>query len=143
VRIVLDTSVLVAALRSPGGASDALLQLALERGFKLLLSVALVLEYEAVLTRPEHRQRAQLSVAEIGEIVDALCLLGSEVVSHFNWRPQLSNPDDEMVLDLAIHGEAKAIVTFNRADFAEAAHRFGIEIWSPREALERLRNETK
>ena len=50
---VLDTDVLVAALRSDAGASRQVLEAARTRRFDLLLSVPLMLEYESVLTRPE------------------------------------------------------------------------------------------
>ena len=134
-RIVLDTSVLVAAVRSPTGASMALLDAALTGQIEMLISTALMLEYEAVLTRAEHLRVSEFTHAEVDGLLDAICRTGTEVIIRWQWRPQLHDPDDEMVLETAINGNAQAIVTFNRTDFAHAAERFGLMVLSPGEAL--------
>lgn len=134
-RFVLDTSVLVAAIRSPSGASRFLLDAALNNQFEILISAALVLEYEAVLTRSEHLSVGMLTVGEVNELLDAICRVAIQVPIRFRWRPQLLDPDDEMVLETAINGEAQAIVTFNRAHFAMAASHFGLRVFVPGEAL--------
>ncbi len=134
----MDTSVLIAAIRSPTGASMALLDAALKGRIEILVSVALVLEYEAVMCRAEHLRVSELSLAEVESLLDSICRIATEVMIQWYWRPQLDDPDDEMVLEIAINGKAEAIVTFNRADFARAAKRFGLLVLSPREALERM-----
>ena len=136
-RLVLDTNVLVAGLRSPAGASAALIERALDRRFTLLLSVALVLEYEATCSDPAQRIVSGLSVSEIGTIVSALCAVAEPVRSWFLWRPQLRDPADEMVLEAAVNGSADALVTFNRRDFGDVPETFGIELLSPQQALRR------
>jgi putative PIN family toxin of toxin-antitoxin system len=138
-RLVLDTDVMVAALRSPAGASAAILGLALDRQATLVANVALALEYEAVLLRPEHGVAAGLSGAEVSTFVDAALALMEPVDSHFIWRPQLRDPSDEMVLEAAVNGRADAIVSFNLRDFGSAPARFGIGLWLPREALKKAR----
>jgi predicted nucleic acid-binding protein len=105
---------------------------------QLLISTALVLEYEAVLTRPEHLAASALTVAEIERLVDMVCNAGIEVRRKWNLRPQLRDPNDEMVLETAIAGNAVAIVTFNHGHFVEACARFGIEVLSPQEVLRRM-----
>ena len=135
--LVLDTNVLVAGLRSPAGASAALIERALDRRFTLLLSVALVLEYEATCSDPAQRIASGLSVSEIGTIVSALCAVAEPVRSWFLWRPQLRDPADEMVLEAAVNGSADALVTFNRRDFGDVPETFGIELLSPQQALRR------
>jgi len=105
---------------------------------EILISTALVLEYEAVLTRPEHLLVSELSLAEVEELLDAICRTGTKVIIQWNWRPQLNDPNDEMVLEAAINGFANAIVTFNRTDFIHAEEHFGLKVLSPREALERV-----
>ncbi len=135
--LVLDTNVLVAGLRSPAGASAALIEQALDRRFTLLLSVALVLEYEATCSDPAQRIASGLSVSEIGTIVSALCAVAEPVRSWFLWRPQLRDPADEMVLEAAVNGSADALVTFNRRDFGDVPETFGIELLSPQQALRR------
>lgn len=138
-RAVLDTSVLVAALRSRSGASYQLVEAVLQSEFKPLISVPLALEYEAVLCRPEHLAVSGYSAEEVVGIVKAFCLKGEPVHISHRLRPQLRDPDDEFILEAAYHGKADVIVTFNRRDFA-AVKRFGIELISPAEALQRLRN---
>jgi len=101
------------------------------------LSVPLVLEYEAVLKRPEQLAISGLSPDRIDVLLTALCAVGVMVDLFFHWRPQLRDAGDEMVLDTAINGRADAIVSHNRRDFV-AAQSFGIEVLSPAEAWERL-----
>ena len=138
VRIVMDTSVLVAALRSRNGASESLLQSVLKQTLKPLISVPLVLEYEAVLTRPEQLAVSGLSKEEAVYLVKAFCRMGEEVSWAKRLRPQLRDPGDELVLETAFFGRAEAIVTFNRRDFSVVPERFGIEIISPQQAIWRL-----
>ena len=133
-----DTDVVVAALRSPRGASAALLVQALERRFTPVLSVALVLQYEEVCLRPDHRTDSGLREGEVRTVIDALCAAGREVVTRFQWRPQLRDPGDEMVLEAAVNGRADALVTFNERDFAAVSERFRVPIPSPGKALRRI-----
>lgn len=60
--------------------------------------------------------------------------------SYCNWRPQLRDPVDEMVLDTAVNGRAEALVTFNQRDYSGVVGRFAVELLSPREALRRIRS---
>ena len=86
-------------------------------GLNWLLSVPLILEYAAVLTRPQHLAACGLSSAEVGRVLDDLAVVARTVRLAFRWRAKLSDPDDEMVLETAINGSASAIVTFNQRDF--------------------------
>jgi putative PIN family toxin of toxin-antitoxin system len=138
--LVLDTDVLVAALRSDRGASRQLLLFAFDLRFELLLSVPLILEYEAVLTRPEHLAAAGLSAEEVGQILDDLTGVATPVRLAFRWRPALPDPDDDMVLETAINGNAAAIVTFNQRDFAVTGRRFRCSTLLPAAALRLIRS---
>ncbi len=138
---VLDTDVVVAGMRSPTGASAALLLAALDRRVINCANVALMVEYEAVCLRAEHQLASGLSVQEIGKFLDALAALVRPVETHFLWRPQLRDPGDEMVLEAAVNGQAKAIVTFNARDFGSAASTFGVDVLLPREALALLQRK--
>ncbi len=139
VRIVLDTNIVVAGLRSPNGASAALIEKALRREFVIVLSVALALEYEAACCEPQHRIASGLSEAQVRVVVTVLCSVAEPAVPWFLWRPQLRDPADEMVLETAINGRADALVTFNRKDYGQTPLRFGIELLSPQDALRRVR----
>lgn len=140
-RVVLDTSVLVAAVRSDQGASRQLLVHALERRFALLVSVPLMIEYEAVLSRPEHLSASGLSSAEMAVILDAVAASASPVRLAYLWRPVLADSDDDMVLETAVNGGADLLVTLERSGFY-AARRFSVSVVSPGEALRRLRRRT-
>ncbi len=138
IRYVLDTNVIVAGLRSPSGASAALIDRALNKEFSLLLSVALALEYEAVCSDPAQRIVSGLSETEVDVVIRALSAVAEPVSPWFLWRPQLHDPADEMVIEVAINGMANGLVTFNRRDFGYSPGRFGIALLSPQEALRRL-----
>lgn len=138
VRAVLDTNIVVAALRSPSGASAELLRRARHGEFQMLASAALAIEYEAVCQRAEHRKAAQLSARETGQFLHAVIDLIEPVDFWFLWRPQLRDPGDELVLEAAVNGRADVIATFNLRDFAAARDRFGIHVLTPGEALMRL-----
>ncbi len=127
----------VAAMRSPKGASAELLRRIDSGKGTMLLTVALALEYEAICTLAEHRLASRLSAAEAGIYVDGLIGMAEPVRSFFRWRPQLRDPGDEMVLEAAVNGEADAIVTFNESHLREARN-FGIAVIRPAEALRRM-----
>lgn len=137
-RVVLDTSVVVAGLRSRWGAANALLRLVAIRRIRLLATPPLFLEYEEVLKRPEQRLTHKLTLKEIDELLAELAALIEPVEIHFQWRPQGRDPSDEMVLEAAVNGRADALVTYNIADFAAAGARFKIAVLVPAEILRKV-----
>ena len=138
-RVVLDTDVVLSAFVSPHGASRLWLTAALRREVRMLVSVPLALEYEAVLTRPEHLVRANASPADAGLLLDAIVRRCERVAITYLWRPTLRDPDDEMVLEAAVNGGAEWIITFNIDDYA-GAERFGINVGQPGPAWRHLRD---
>lgn len=126
-------------MRSDRGASRQLLIAALDRRITLLASVPLMLEYEAVLTRPEHLKVIGLSAEEVNEVLDALAAVIEPVTLHFLWRPRLKDPADEMVLETAVNGGADRLVTFNVRHLAGAAMAFGVRTRLPGAALREIR----
>ena len=137
-RLVLDTDVIVAAVRSPRGASASLSR-AVRRGrATMLLSTPLLLEYEAVCQREEHRLAAGLTRKDVESFLDGLAALADPITVHFLWRPQLRDAGDEMVLEAAVNGQAQAIVAFNHRDYRDAPSRFGILLLLPVEAYRRI-----
>ena len=129
-KVVMDTDTLVAALRSPDGASRLWLRSILAGEVTALLSVPLMLQYEAVITRPEHLHECGLSTQDVGRILDALCKVGRPLNISYLWRPILKDPDDEMVLEAAVQGGADVLLTFNEKDFRNAST-FQIQIMRP------------
>jgi putative PIN family toxin of toxin-antitoxin system len=138
--IVLDTNILVAATLSPFGASFQIPAMIPQRRFDLLLSVPLILEYEEVLKRDDMRAQSHLTVEEVDVLLDMLVAVGTPHTPSFQWRPQLPDPDDEMILELAVNARADAIVTVNTQDFLPAAGTFGVEVLRPGEFLRRLQS---
>ena len=138
-KFLLDTDVIVAGIRSPSGASAELLRMARRGALTLLISIPLFIEYDAKCLEDEHLDAAGLKVSDVQVFLDALTVIAEPVAIHFTWRPQLTDPADEMVLETAINGQADALVTFNRRDFGKAPEAFGIELLLPSEALRKLR----
>jgi len=140
---VLDTSVLVAAIRGPGGASRFVVRAGLTGLYVPLISTPLILEYESVMTRPEHEAVSGLTAGEVGEILDQFVAASEQVRFFYTWRPAVNDPGDEMVLETAVNGQADGIVTFNIRDFRRVEERFGIGVMTPQQAARRIRHETK
>ncbi len=137
VQIVLDTNVLVAGLRSSRGASYRVLQLLGKGGFEINISVPLFVEYEEVLAR--HQASLEFSHEDVGSFLNYLVRVANKREIFYLWRPQLPDPDDEMVLEIAVRAHCDYIVTFNLKDFS-TARQFGIEAIRPQEFLLRLRD---
>ena len=131
-RIVIDTNVIVSALRSRHGASARLLSLLGTELFTAHLSVPLVVEYEDVLMR--QRSALDMSAEAIMEYVDALCAVSEHHDIHYLWRPFLRDVADEFVLDVAVAANCDYIVTYNLKDFVGVA-KFGIEALAAKEFL--------
>jgi putative PIN family toxin of toxin-antitoxin system len=138
-RVVLDTSVVVAALRTRSGAGNAVLRLVANQRLIPLATPPLFLEYEDVLKRPEQRLVHGLATDAIDEFLAELAALIEPVEVHFQWRPQLRDPNDEMVIEAAINGRADALVTDNIADFALAGERFSMPVIHPAVLLKKVR----
>jgi len=135
--VVLDTNVVIAALRFRRGASFAILQ-RLGQGWVPLISVPVILEYEAVGKR--EAQRLSIPESTVEAIIRRFCFVGRETGIYFRIRPFLSDPGDEFLLELAVGGRADAIVTHNVRHFA-GAERFGIRVLTPREFLRTIEAE--
>jgi putative PIN family toxin of toxin-antitoxin system len=134
--MILDTDVIVSAIRSSQGASAEIVRRVLRRQLDIELTVAMVLEYEAVATREEHLQAGSLTAPEAIKVIDALAAVTTPVEINFRWRPQLRDSDDEMIFEAAINAQDRTIVTFNKRDFVIAANRFDVKLATPRELLE-------
>jgi putative PIN family toxin of toxin-antitoxin system len=137
-RVVLDTNILTAGFRSRKGASFVVLNFVADVRLKPLVSTALFLEYEAVLKRPEQIAVHGLSTERIDRTLSAFAALCEPVDVKFRWRPQLADPQDELVLEAAVNGRADALVTYNIKDFASASNVFDLRVLRPVDLLEEL-----
>lgn len=137
-RMVLDTSVIVSAFRSRSGASNRLLELAVEGHFVMLASPALFLEYEEVLARPDQRKVHGISNRDLDLLMADLARLIEPVEVHFRWRPQLHDSDDELVLEAAMNGRANYLVTHNRKDFLPVSRKLGLRVLNPADAIKEI-----
>jgi predicted nucleic acid-binding protein len=136
-RVVLDSNVLVAGLRSRNGASYQLLRLLRAEKFEIALSVPLAFEYEAVLV--EHAAILGLERVEAVGLVDYLCRVAHRQEIYFLWRPDLTDPGDEFIVELAVTAACDAIVTHNVSDFALAASLVP-HVWPPSTFLRTIRD---
>jgi predicted nucleic acid-binding protein len=116
------------------------LRLAAQGHLAPLVTPALFLEYEAVLKRPEQRLAHGLGLAAIDRFLAALASASEPVDVSFLWRPQLGDPNDEMVLEAAINGRADCLVTHNIRHFVDPARRFGLKVLRPGELLKETRS---
>ncbi|MGL4608735.1 MAG: putative toxin-antitoxin system toxin component, PIN family [Trueperaceae bacterium] len=133
-RVVLDTNILVSALRSRRGASFKLVLLIGKGKFSLHVSVPLVLEYEEVLLR---HKPAALSKQDIEAFLDYICKVAKPQRIFYLWRPFLKDADDDMVLELAFNARCSHIVTFNGKDF-RGSEQFGLQVVTPQEFLRKI-----
>ena len=139
-RVVFDTSVLVAAVRSRQGASFALINSIPNAQFQLCLSISLYLEWQAIMTRGEHLLPGRTAEDTLG----FLRYLASQAhlqEIHFLWRPHLPDADDDMVLELAFAAGCTYIVTHNVKDF-HGSEELGITAITPRDFLKLIRNRS-
>ncbi len=137
-KLLLDPDVVVAAMRSPRGASAELLRRIDQGSATLLMTVALALEYESRCMLAKHRLAAGLTEEETAAFVDWLIAMADPVETHYRWRPQLHDPGNELVLEAAVSGRASHLVTFNEKGLAKAEQSFGIAVVRPGDALRRI-----
>ena len=130
-KIVIDTNVFISALRSSQGASYKLIQMIGSGKFDIYVSVALVFEYEDVAKRSE---AIKLRTKIIDDIIDYLCFAGIETEIFYLWRPFLSDPKDDFILELAINSHANFIITYNKKDF-KRVDQLGVNVLSSQEIL--------
>jgi putative PIN family toxin of toxin-antitoxin system len=141
VRVVLDTSIIITSLRSNAGAAAEIVRRGLLRHFTVLMDYKLACEYREVVMRPEQLKVSERTAAETALLLDAIELSAEPVMVVVQHRPLSQDPDDDMVLDVAINGGADAIVTNNARHFRNAALRFQILTLRPAELLRRLARE--
>ena len=138
-RVVLDTSVLVAALRSRRGASFELISRLGTGRFEVAVSVPLVLEYESALLR--HLTASPFTESDVRTLIDYICDIAVQQEVFFLWRPLLHDPGDDLVLELAVAARCEAIVTHNVRDF-RGVGKFGLGVLTSARFLQQVRGQT-
>jgi predicted nucleic acid-binding protein len=138
-KVVLDTNVLVAAIRSREGASFVLLSRLAEKElpFQPVLSVPLVLEYEDAMLRSI--EASPLTEQDVGDFLDFLCSVSWHQEIYYLWRPLLKDPGDDLILEVAVAAGVDYLVTFNTNDFA-GAESVGVKLITPQALLRKLEN---
>lgn len=136
-KYVLDTNVIIAGIRSPKGATAEILRRVLKELISIVCSVPLFLEYEAVLLRPEQLTAAGLCEKEILNFLDVLAGVLVPIEIQFLWRPQLKDPNDDVVLELVVNalgiGDRVCIITFHQTDFSPQINKFDVRIKTPKQ----------
>jgi putative PIN family toxin of toxin-antitoxin system len=139
VKFVLDTAALVSAIRSDTGAAAEIVRLAALGKLTLLLDLKLVCEYREVAMRAEHVTASGKTLEDAEAVISLLEAIAMPVLVVTKHRPLSQDPNDDMVMDVAINGHADAIVTKNVRDFAAATECFGIPVLTPGSFLTRWR----
>ncbi|MCP9291137.1 putative toxin-antitoxin system toxin component, PIN family [Gracilimonas sediminicola] len=129
--VVIDTNVIISALRSNQGASFRLVSLIGTGKFNISLSVPLLLEYESVSKR---KRFGHLIDQDIDDFLNYLCKVADKRDIFFLWRPFLKDPKDDMILELAVEADCEYIITYNLGDFRGIDH-FGLKALTPKEFL--------
>ena len=132
---MIDTNVMVAALKSKRGASYKLLSIIDQDKFQISISVPLIIEYEYALKRTD--LSILLTESEIDDILDYICQIADKREIFYLWRPYLKDPKDDMVLELAVESESDYIITYNQKDFKEVS-KFGIKTLTPKAFLRKI-----
>ena len=134
-KVVLDTAALISAIRSSTGAAAEIVRLTAVGKLTLLMDYKLVCEYRDVALRPQHIAASGRTSEDAEATIEMLEAIAAPVLVRIKHRPLSQDGNDDMVLDVAINGQADAVVTNNIKDFREAAERFGIQVLTPRDFL--------
>jgi len=134
--IVVDTDVFVAALLGPAGAAREVVRRCILGTYQPLMGVALFMEYETVLGRKQLWEKCLLTVAERRVVAESFMQCSHWVEIYYGWRPNLKDESDNHLIELAVAGNAEAIITRNKRDFADAELKFpNLRVLSPAQFL--------
>ena len=137
-KIVIDTNVIIAGLRSKRGASYKLISSLASKQFDLNISVPLILEYESIAIR--HLDNLLIDKNDLENFLNYICTIGNKCKIFFLWRPFLKDPKDDFVLELAANSGSDFIITYNQKDF-KGSNKLGIAVLTPKELLNILEEE--
>ena len=134
--IVIDTNVFIGACIGLG-ASNAVIAACLQGHHTPLMGTALLAEYEDVLGRDALFAGCRLYRAERDELLDIFLSVCRWTRIYYGWRPNLTDEADNHLVELAIAGAARAIVTRNLRDIARMELKFpSLSVISPEAFLQ-------
>jgi putative PIN family toxin of toxin-antitoxin system len=135
-KVVIDTSVLISALIGKRGASREVIRRCLTGKYQPLISNPLFQEYEAVSSRKQVREICPFSPGEIRDLLNAFYSVCSWVPIYYLWRPNLKDESDNFLIELALAGNSRTIVTNNVKDLEAAELKFDdLRILKPQQIL--------
>ena len=135
--ILVDTNVFVGALLGPTGPSREIIRKCLLGSYEPLMGVTLFNEYEDVLNRRTIIERCALDENEREELLDAFLSVCHWTHVYYAWRPNLRDEGDNHLIELAVAGNAEAIITWNVKDFDQQQLSFPhIGVYTPEQLLE-------
>ncbi len=137
-RVTLDTNVVYAGIRSASGASRIILELVADGELEAVITPALFFEYEEQLRGDAALEGLGLTDADLLAFLDELAAKSHRARVDIRWRPVSPDPDDDMVIECAVNGQAEMLITFNTRDLSVAEQRFGIPVLTPRAFLQRF-----
>jgi putative PIN family toxin of toxin-antitoxin system len=137
-KVVIDTSVWISALVKKESAARDLLRLALSGKLSPQMGEALFREYEAVMKRKKIQKMTPLSMEEQEQLLNAFLSVCAWRDIYDIWRPNLSDENDNFLVELAVASGAKAIITYNVKDFANAELVFKHKVTTPEDFLKEI-----
>ena len=115
--VTVDTNVLYAGLRSNSGASHQILRAILTGELEMALSVPVFTEYEAVLKRPKSLEDFGMITEMVDAFLDAVAAVGYVFKIYYNFRPNLRDEADNMLVELSLTSNSHHLITSNIRDF--------------------------
>jgi uncharacterized protein len=138
IKIVVDTSVFVSALIGQSGPSREVIRQCLHGKYLPLMGLNLFCEYESVVFRESILAQCLLSREEILKLLQAFLSVCEWVNIYYLWRPNLRDEADNHLIELAIAGNARFLVTNNLKDFQNTQLLFpNLSTTNPQELLRR------
>ena len=137
-RIVIDTNIFLGACLGQG-AAHLVVAACLRGQCQPLMGAALFAEYEDVLGRSELFETCRLNLDERNELLDIFLAVCDWTRIYFAWRPNLPDEADNHLVELAVAGGARFIVTRNLRDVARMELKFPeLRVLSPEDFLKEI-----
>ena len=135
-KYLLDTCIIISALRSKKGASHFLLRKAIMKQLPIIMHFKLLAEYHDVLTRPDIISSLIYTHEEIEKILIGLINVAEEVNPPFSWRPNLKDEKDNFLIEIAVTSQPCTIITHNIKDLLQGELLFpAIFVKQPQEVI--------